>query len=47
MNHHPTVPRRLQTPRGTGKLTPDQLPLAQKAVNNCPERAIEIVEDDE
>jgi ferredoxin len=34
------------TPRGDGKLTPEQLPLAQKAVDNCPERAIEIVEDD-
>ena len=34
------------TPRGDGKLTPETLPLAQKAVANCPERAIEIVEDD-
>lgn len=34
------------TPRGDGKLTPETLPLAQKAFANCPERAIEIVKDD-
>lgn len=34
------------TPRGDGELTADTLPLAQKAVENCPERAISIVEDD-
>ena len=34
------------TPRGDGKLTEATLPLARKAVENCPERAISIVEDD-
>ncbi len=33
------------TPRGDGTITKDQLPLAEKAVANCPERAIEIVKD--
>jgi len=35
------------SPRGDGKLTAETLPLARKAVENCPERAISIVEDDE
>ena len=34
------------TPRGDGVLTDETLPLARKAVENCPERAISIVEDD-
>jgi ferredoxin len=33
------------TPRGDGKLTPGDLELAQRAVENCPERAISIEED--
>jgi ferredoxin len=33
------------TPRGDGVLTADTIELAQRAVDNCPERAIEIVED--
>jgi ferredoxin len=33
------------TPRGDGTITPDKLALAEKAVLNCPERAIEIVDD--
>jgi ferredoxin len=33
------------TPRGDGTLTDDKLELAQRAVENCPERAIEIVDD--
>ena len=33
------------TPRGDAALTPETLPLAQKAVTNCPERAISIEED--
>ena len=36
------------TPRGDGVLTPDQVELAERAVENCPERAIWIdVEGDE
>ena len=34
------------TPRGDGVLTPDKLELAQRAVENCPERAIFIVEEE-
>jgi ferredoxin len=34
------------TPRGDGVVQPDQLELAQRAVENCPERAIEIVEEE-
>ncbi len=34
------------TPRGDGTLTAETLPLARKAVDNCPERAIEVVEDE-
>ena len=34
------------TPRGDGVLTADTIELAQRAVENCPERAIEIVEDE-
>jgi ferredoxin len=33
------------TPRGDGTLTPDQIALAEKAVANCPERAIEIIDE--
>ena len=33
------------TPRGDGELNAETLPLARKAVENCPERAISIVED--
>ena len=35
------------TPQGDGKLTPETMPIAQKAAANCPERAIEIVENDD
>ncbi|HWS45044.1 MAG TPA: ferredoxin [Acidimicrobiia bacterium] len=35
------------TPRGDGVLTEETLALARKAVENCPERAISIIEDDE
>ena len=34
------------TPRGDGVLTPETIELAQRAVENCPERAIEIVDED-
>ena len=34
------------TPRGDGVLTDETIALAQRAVENCPERAIEIVETD-
>jgi ferredoxin len=35
------------TPRGTGELkTPEDVALAQKAVDNCPEVAISIVDED-
>jgi ferredoxin len=34
------------TPRGDGTLKEEDLELAQRAVENCPERAIEIVEED-
>ena len=34
------------TPRGDGVLTDETIVLAQRAVENCPERAIEIVETD-
>jgi ferredoxin len=33
------------TPRGDGALTPDNIELARRAVENCPERAIDIVEE--
>ena len=33
------------TPRGDGVLTPDTIELARRAVENCPERAIEIIEE--
>jgi ferredoxin len=35
------------TPRGDGVVKPDQLELAQRAIENCPERAIFLVEEDE
>jgi ferredoxin len=36
------------TPRGDGALpTQEQVDLAERAVENCPERAIFIVEEDE
>ena len=34
------------TPRGDGVLTDETIALAQRAVENCPERAIKIVETD-
>jgi ferredoxin len=34
------------TPRGDGVLKEEDLELAQRAVENCPERAIDIVEED-
>jgi ferredoxin len=34
------------TPRGDGTLKPEDIPLAEKAVANCPERAIAIVDED-
>lgn len=34
------------TPRGDDELTEETLPIARKAVENCPERAISIVEDE-
>ena len=33
------------TPRGDGVLTPDKIELAEKAVANCPEKAIAIVDE--
>jgi len=33
------------TPRGDGTITPETLALAKKAVDNCPERAIEVVDE--
>ena len=33
------------TPRGDGTLKPEDIELAQRAVENCPERAIEIVDE--
>jgi ferredoxin len=35
------------TPRGDGTLTADNIELAQRAVENCPERAISIEDDSE
>ena len=34
------------TARGDGTVPPDQLDKARLAVENCPERAIELLEDD-
>jgi ferredoxin len=33
------------TPRGDGVLKPDEIELAQKAVANCPEKAIAIIDE--
>jgi ferredoxin len=35
------------TPQGDGRLDPDDVELAERAVENCPERAIDIIEVDE